>query len=133
MKIYRSILLNEGEEINKDNLGCSWTLCEIFAEDHAKDINGDLKKDGFVVLQADVNEDEIDWSNTLNAMENRGHEFEVVIRGNIKATVLIVEGIDFDEDAVIEGNGGDNTFEDYYDNYDGELTKEDLLLLSLEF
>jgi hypothetical protein len=133
MKLYRSILLNEGEDINTSNIGNSWTLCEIFAENHAKDINGDLKKDGFVVLQADVNEDEIDWSNTLNAMENRGYEFEVVIRGNIKATVLMVEGIDFDEYAVIEGNAGDNTFEDYYDNYDGELTKEDLLLLSLEF
>jgi hypothetical protein len=133
MKLYRSILLNEGEDINTSNIGNSWTLCEIFAENHAKDINGDLKKDGFVVLQADVNEDEIDWSNTLNAMENRGYEYEVVIRGNIKATVLMVEGIDFDEYAVIEGNAGDNTFEDYYDNYDGELTKEDLLLLSLEF
>jgi hypothetical protein len=133
MKLYRSILLNEGEDINTSNIGNSWTLCEIFSENHAKDINGDLKKDGFVVLQADVNEDQIDWSNTLNAMENRGYEFEVVIRGNIKATVLMVEGIDFDEYAVIEGNAGDNTFEDYYDNYDGELTKEDLLLLSLEF
>jgi hypothetical protein len=133
MKLYRSILLDQDEDINTNNIGNSWTLCEIFAENHAKDINGDLKKDGFVVLQADVNEDQIDWSNTLNAMENRGYEFEVVIRGNIKATVLMVEGIDFDEYAVIEGNAGDNTFEDYYDNYDGELTKEDLLLLSLEF
>jgi len=51
MKIYRSILLNEGEEINTTNLGCSWTLCEIFAEDHAKDINNHLGKDGFVILR----------------------------------------------------------------------------------
>ena|SRR5690554_2785912 len=133
MKIYRSILLNEGEEINTDNLGCSWTLCEIFAEDHAKDINGHLGKDGFVILQADVSEDDIDWSNTLHAMENRENEFEVVIMGDIKATVRMVEGIDFDEDMVIEGNAGDNSFEDYYDNYDGELTKEDFLNLAKEF
>jgi len=133
MKIYRSILLNEGEEINTENLGCSWTLCEIFAEDHAKDINGYLGKDGFVILQAEVSEDNIDWSNTLNAMEERENEFEVVVMGDIKATVRMVEGIDFDEDMVIEGNAGDNSFEDYYDNYDGELTKEDFLNLAKEF
>ena len=133
MKIYRSILLNEGEEINTENLGCSWTLCEIFAEDHAKDINGHLGKDGFVILQAEVSEDDIDWSNTLFAMENRENEFEVVIMGDIKATVRMVEGIDFDEDMIIEGNAGDNTFEDYCDNYDGDLTKEDFINLANEF
>ena len=133
MKIYRSILLNEGEEINTENLGCSWTLCEIFAEDHAKDINGHLGKEGFVILQAEVSEDDIDWSNTLHAMENRENEFEVVIWGDIKATVRMVEGIDFDECAVIEGNAGDNTFEDYYDNYDGDLTKRDFINLANEF
>lgn len=132
MKIYRSILLNEGEEINTENLGCSWTLCEIFAEDHAKDINGHLGKDGFVILQAEVSEDDIDWSNTLFAMENRENEFEAVVMGDIKATVRMVEGIDFDEDMIIEGNAGDNTFEDYYDNYDGDLTKEDFINLANE-
>src|SRR5690606_38444205 len=133
MKIYRSILLNEGEEIKTDNLGCSWTLCEIFAEDHANDINNHLGKDGFVVLEAEISENDIDWDNTLFAMENRKHEFEVVIMGNIKATVRMVEGIDFDEDMVIEGNTGDNKFEDYNDNYEGELTKEDFIKLSEEF
>ena len=133
MKIYRSILLNEGEEINTDNLGCSWTLCEIFAEDHAKDINNHLGKDGFVILQAEITDDDIDWSNTLFAMENRENEFEVVVWGNIKATVRMVDGIDFDEDTVIEGNAGDNTFEDYHESYDGDLTKVDFINLANEF
>lgn len=133
MKIYRSILLNEGEEINTDNLGCSWTLCEIFAEDHAKDINNHLDKDGFVILQAEITDEDIDWSNTLHAMENRKNEFEVVVWGNIKATVIMVDGIDFDEVKVIEGNLGDNTFEDYHDRYDGDLTKIDFINLANEF
>ena len=133
MKIYRSILLNEGEEINTTNLGCSWTLCEIFAEDHAKDINNHLQKDGFVILQAEINEDMIDWDNTLFAMENRNNEFEVVIYGNIKASVRIVEGIDFDEDQKFEGSTGNNEFEDYCETYEGDLLKEDFLTLASEF
>ena len=133
MKVYRSILLNEGEEINTENLGCSWTLCEIFAEDHAKDINGYLEKDGFVILQAEISEDNIDWSNTLHAMEERKHEFEVVLRGDVSATVRMVEGVDFDEEMIIEGSTGNNTFEDYNDNYEGDFTKEDLINLANEF
>ena len=134
MKIYRSILLNEGEEINTENLGCSWTLCEIFAEDHAKDINGHLGKDGFVILQAEVSKDDIDWSNTLHAMEERENEFEVVVMGDIKATVKMVDGhLNYEQDDIIEGNAGDNTFEDYYDNYDGDFTIEDFINLANEF
>jgi len=133
MKIYRSILLNEGEEINTTNLGCSWTLCEIFAEDHAKDINNHLGKDGFVILQAEITDDDIDWSNTLFAMENRENEFEVVIYGDIKATVRMVDGIDFDEDQEFEGSTGNDEFEDYCENYEGDLVKEDFLTLSSEF
>lgn len=133
MKIYRSILLNEGEEINIDNLGCSWTLCEIFAEDHAIDINNYHGKDGFVILQAEINEDMIDWDNTLFAMENRNKEFEVVVYGEIKASVRMVEGIDFDEDSKFEGSTGSNDFEDYCNSYEGELTKEDFLAIASEF
>src|SRR5690606_34632843 len=125
MKLYRSILLNEGEEINTDNVGSSWTLCEIFAEDHANDINNHHEKDGFVILSTEVSEDMVDFDNTLFAMENRDYEFEVVINGDITCRVHLVEGIDFDEDQIIEGNTGDNDFEDYCESYEGDLTKED--------
>lgn len=135
MKIYRSILLNEGEEINTDNLGCSWTLCEIFAEDHAKDINRALGKDGFVILKAEIGEEGIDWSNTLFAMEYRPHEYEVVLDGgDIETTIYMVEGIDhLEEDYAISGDVGCNNFEDYCDNYDGEVTREAFLELASEF
>jgi len=133
MKIYRSILLNQGEEINANALGCSWTLCEIFAEDHANDINNHLGKDGFVILQAEIEEESIDMDNTLFAMENRDYEFEVVVYGKIKASVRLVEGIEIDEDQIIQGETGNNEFEDYCENYEGELTVEDFLNLAKEF
>lgn len=133
VKIYRSILLNEGEEINAENLGCSWTLCEIFAEDHAKDINGHFGKDGFVILSTEVDEDQIDWSNTLFAMEERDHEFEVVISGDIVAEVEYSTVESIGSGLKLKGNSGQNNFEDYCDNYDGEVTKDDFFELASEF
>jgi hypothetical protein len=133
MKIYRSILLDQDEDINTNNIGNSWTLCEIFAEDHANDINRHFGKDGIVILSTEVSLDMIDIDNTLFAMENRDHEFEVVINGNITCSIHAVEGIDFDQDQIITGETGSNDFEDYTTNYEGDLTLSDLLLLSLEF
>lgn len=135
MKIYRSILLNEGEEINTENLGVSWTLCEIFAEDHAKDINRAQGKDGFVILRAEISEDKIDWSNTLFAMEHRPYEYEVVLDGgDIEATIYMVEGVDYlEEGDEVKGSAGWNNFEDYNDNYDGDVTREAFLELASEF
>lgn len=133
MKLYRSILLNDGEKIDSENIGCSWTLDYMFAEDHAEDINRFYRKDGYVIISTDVTEDMIDWSNTLFAMEHRPHECEVVIGGNIKCEVHSVDGVEFDEEVVIEGNVGDNDFEDYCHNYDGEITKADFLKFASEF
>lgn len=134
-KIYRSILLNQGEEINTDNLGCSWTLCEIFAEDHAKDINRYHGKDGFVVLETTVTVDQIDWDNTLFSMDHRSYEYEVVVFSeDIEAEVRVVEGIDHIESGeIIEGNTGSNNFEDYCEEYDGVLSEEDFFETANEF
>lgn len=133
MKLYRSILLDQDEDINTENIGNSWTLCEVFAEDHAKDINRHLGKEGIVILSTDISEDMIDMYNTLFAMENRDHEYEVVINGNITCAIHFVQGIDFDQGQIITGETGSNYFEDYTNNYEGDLTAEDLLSLSLEF
>jgi len=134
MKLFRSILLNEGEEINKENLGNSWSLCDILAGDHAEDINGFHEKDGYVVLTIDVSEDMINFDNSLFAMEHRKNEFEIVVAGeDVECEVFLVQGIEFDEDQVIKGNTGGNEFEDYTDEYHGELTKKDLIELINEF
>jgi hypothetical protein len=133
MKLYRSILLDQDEDINTSNIGNSWLLCEIFAEDHANDINRHLGKDGIIILSTEVSEDMIDIDNTLFAMENRAHEFEVVINGKITCRIHSVEGIDFDQDQIITGETVSNVFEDYTTNYEGDLTLSDLLSLSLEF
>ena len=133
MKLYRSILLDQDEDINTNNIGNSWTLCEIFAENHANDINRCLGKDGIVILSTEVSEDMIDMDNTLFAMEKRGYEYEVVINGAISCNVHLVDGIDFDEDQIIVGETGSNDFEDYTNNYDGELTSVSFLSLASEF
>jgi len=134
MKLFRSILLNEGDEIDTSNLGNSWTLCDIFAENHADDINRFLCKDGYVVLSIDVDIDMVDIDNSLFALENRENECEIVIDSQeVECRVHLVQGIDFDDSQIIKGNTGSNEFEDYTTEYEGDLTKEDLTELINEF
>ena len=134
MKLFRSILLNEGDEIDTSNLGNSWTLCDIFAENHADDINRFLCKDGYVVLSIDVDIDMVDIDNSLFALENRENEWEIVVDSQeVECRVHLVQGIDFDDSQIIKGNTGSNEFEDYTTEYEGDLTKEDLTELINEF
>jgi len=84
-------------------------------------------------LSTEVSEDMIDMDNTIFAMEKRGYEYEVVINGAISCNVHLVDGIDFDEDQIIVGETGSNDFEDYTNNYDGELTSVSFLSLASEF
>ena len=134
MKLFRSILLNEGDEIDTSNLGNSWTLCDIFAENHADDINRFLCKDGYVVLSIDVDIDMVDIDNSLFALENRENECEIVVDSQeVECIVHLVQGIDFDDSQIIKGNTGSNEFEDYTTEYEGDLTKEDFTELINEF
>jgi|SRR5690606_15147701 len=134
MKIYRSILLNEGETINTENIGTSWTLCHVFADDHANDIIRANEKEGYVILEAEINDCDIDWSNTLYAMETRPNEFEVVLSGGeIKAEVIYSENTSIEEGDIVDGFVGSNNFEDYCDSYEGDLSKEDFITLASEF
>ena len=134
MKLFRSILLNEGDEIDTSNLGNSWTLCDIFAENHADDINRFLCKDGYVVLSIDVDIDMVDIDNSLFALENRENECEIVVDSQeVECRVHLVQGIDFDDSQIIKGNTGSNEFEDYTTEYEGDLTKEDFTELINEF
>ena len=129
MKIYRSILLDKGDKIETDNIGVSWTICPEFVVFHAEDINRCVGRDGYVVLSMDIQKDNVDWSNTLDAMENREHEFELVINAysNIKCEIEVVKNLDFAVGTIIEGNAGGNTFEDYNEEYDGGLTINDFM------
>ena len=134
MKLFRSILLNEEDEIDTNNLGNSWTLCDIFAENHADDINRFHGKDGYAVLSIDVDIDMVDIHNSLFALENRESECEIVIDSqDVECRVHLVQGIEFDDSQIIKGNTGGNEFEDYTTQYEGDLTKEDLIELINEF
>jgi len=135
MKIYRSILLNEGDKVDRENVGISWTLCEIFAEDHAKDINRGVKKDGFVIISAEITEENIDFDNTLFALENRDYEYEVVLLPcELKCEVSYVESVEhIEEGETFFGTSGSNSFEDYCDDYEGELTKKDFFEIANQF
>lgn len=134
MKIYRSILLNEKEAINTENIGNSWTLCSVFAEDHAKDINRRVEKDGYVILEANVEVEMIDWNNTLLAMERRPNEFEVVLIDQELAFSVSLSRIDsVEENAEFAARTGSNIFEDYSANYTGGLTQADFVALAETF
>jgi hypothetical protein len=58
-------------------------------------------------------------------------EFEIA--GKSVINVTLSEGIEFDENQIIKGNTGSNEFEDYTTEYNGDLTKKDLMNLINEF
>lgn len=134
-RIYRGIALNEGEAINTDTLGCSWSLDEVYASNHGKMIADARSKDGYILIYADIDESVIDWSNTLYAMETRDNEFEVVLNGSeIAAKVYYSELDSIESGEVFTGqSASESDFEDYCNNYDGEITKEDFISLANEF
>ena len=135
MKIYRGIAINENETINS-NLGVSWSLDIIFAENHAKSIASVRGKDGYIVLEAEIEEDVIEMNNTLFAMENRSNEYEVVLNhGTELVTYVEITTIEsIEQYAKIEGVAVTETnFEDYCNSYEGELTSEDFFNLANEF
>lgn len=136
MKIYRGIALKENESINTNELGISWSLDIIFAENHAKEICSARGIDGYIVLEAVINEDVIDMNNTLFAMEYRPNEYEIVlIDGSELVSYVEITNIDsIEQYAKVEGIATTSTtFEDYTNSYDGELTKNDLVELINEF
>lgn len=136
MKIYRGIALNENESINTSELGVSWSLCPIFAENHAKSISHVIRTDGYVVLEAVIDESVIDIDNTLFAMENRPNEYEIVlVSGTEIVSYVEISSIDSVEQyAKVEGVAVTSIiFEDYTNRYEGDLTENDLLELINEF
>src|SRR5580692_3013194 len=130
MKVYRGISLNENQKINTENIGCSWSLCEIFAENRGKLIARHNNHSGYIVLYADVHIDAIDFDNSLFAMETRPHEYEIVLN-NVEISgyvhISTLEGIEENEE--FTGRVGCNIFEDYTHKYDGELKKLALIEL----
>ena len=135
LTIYRGIALNEEESVNTENLGCAWSLCSVYAEQHGKMIAKAQGKDGWVVLVTTISEDFIDWSNTLWAMETRPNEYEVVLNGAEVSTEVYYSNLESVEqwEAFIGTSTSESEFEDYNDNYDGSLTKGDFFALSEEF
>ena len=133
MKIYRSILLDDNDTIQKEQLGISWSLCCEFAETHAIDINRMLNKDDIIIIEADIDQLLIDWDNTLFSMENRPYEYEVVLYPRVD---VIVQSHDYSEKEIerfLGNTGPARDFEDYCEKYEGELTKEAFLNLANEF
>jgi len=136
MRIYRGITLNEGEKINTQNIGRSWSLCEIYAEDHVK--NNCPEKRTYVVLAADIDESMIDWPNTLLAHDRRPREFEIVLKkaAEIQAYIHFSKNDDYAQFDPVDGMSGDNVFEDYFFNdeeYGGNLTIGDVIALADSF
>jgi hypothetical protein len=136
MRIYRGIALNENDSVNTNELGISWSLDVTFAENHAKSISSVRGTDGYIVLEAVINEDVIDMNNTLFAMENRPNEYEIVlIDGTELASYVELTTIDSIEQYAKVGGIAttSTTFEDYTNSYDGDLTENDLIELVNEF
>lgn len=117
MRIYRGIALNEGEKINVENIGCSWSLDDEYADKHADGVKESLGKDGFVILFAEVDETEIDWLNTLFAQDTRPHEYEIVLKNvPVEGYIFLSRVSHIDTLSDFSGVAGDNTFEDYLSN-----------------
>lgn len=130
--LYRGIALNEGEIINTENIGCSWTLCEVFAQTQAENIANARGIEGIVVIVSEVPVSDIDMDNTLFSMERRKNEYEVVVRNQDIVAEVVYSTFDT-EGEIIEGNTGGNGFEDYVESYEGDLTENDFFAIAEEF
>jgi len=127
-EIYRGIAINEGEVIS-ENIGCSWSLDRTYADAHAEMIMSALGKDGYILLKTEVAMDDIAMDSTLFALETRVNEYEIVLKDcKIKAVVDYAHWVEHIIDGdVVNGSAGNNYFEDYTNDYTGELTIKDLI------
>ena len=116
-KIYRGIAINENGSIQNENLGTSWTLDEIFAEDRSESFaKVDFRKEGVnrpIVMMAEVTDEMIDWPATLGQMNGQYFEteYEVILNGNTDIAFEVVqdEKADWLEVESLEGNYEGNT------------------------
>lgn len=134
MKVYRSISLAPDARINTDNIGRSWSLCEIYAEHHVKQAGCN----SYVILAADIDESQIEVANTLYAHDTRPREFEVVLTHDteIEAIIHFSKHDGYEQYDNVTGNAGDNFFEDYlsYSSpYEGTTTMTNIIELAETF
>jgi len=133
MKIYRAIALKNTQQINLDNIGRSWTLDEVYAEHHVKQAGCS----SYIILAAEVEEDQIDVDNTLYAYDTRPREYEIVLKNvEIEAIIHFSTHENYEQWDTIAGQTGNNFFEDYLSDrspYEGEKTMNDILELAESF
>ena len=97
MKLYRGIAVNETGEIRNNEIGISWTLDNTFASERAELMaKNDFNNDNSVrplVIEANINDDMIDWAATLGQMKTDyfEKEYEVILLPNIDITYRIIE------------------------------------------
>ena len=134
MKIYRAIA---NDTINTDQLGASWTLCEVFAEKRAKEMATVNDSENWVVISAEVNENNIDWNATLAQFKSDyfNTEFEVVLNNyvDVEFEVVYSDG-DFEDGFGSTGNNeSDETMSVLEDDEDIKSLKSEFLGIASEF
>lgn len=134
MKIYRAIA---SDTINTEQLGASWTLCEVFAEKRAKEMATVNDSGNWVVISAEVNEDDVDWDATLAQFKSDyfDTEFEVVLNNYVDVDFEVVysEG-DFEDGSGSTGNNEpDETMSELEDDEDIESLKAEFIEIANEF
>jgi hypothetical protein len=82
MWIYRGIAIEEGKEVNLENIGNSWSLSREVAEARASEMASFHGYPTQVIIEAKVNESNIDWVRTIGQAKNASFaaEQEVVIK-----------------------------------------------------
>lgn len=142
-KIYRGLAVNKEGELRSDEVGISWTLDEVFADNRALLMaDNDFRNEGVerpIVLTAEVTEDDIDWEATCGQMKGDyfNEEFEVILLPNIDITFEIIsdeksyslcqEDL---EGTTISGNTGSGNYDE---TMSGKCDDEELEELKKEF
>lgn len=131
MTIYRSIALEEGTEINWQNVGASFTMCPFVARNLAEERFSDAAR--IVVISADFSDSEIDWDYTCGQMisDYFDAELEAVVNDQIEKTFTVVfDSLDEMEGEEFEGSTGysdrDETMSEYCEEEE-EKTLSDMI------
>ena len=110
LRLYRALIIEKGEKINKKDLGVHWTIDEYFARNlfHYDTFGGAsdeiLEDYDFYVITAEFNKDDIDFDETINKrlIKNSGHFWDELTGEFIENPDMLYHPYSHEDEIVIK-------------------------------
>jgi len=116
LRLYRALIIEKGEKINKKDLGVHWTLDEDFARnlfyyDTFGGATDEILEDyNFYVITAEFNKDDIDFQETINKrlIKNSGHFWDELTGEFIENPDMLYHPYSHEDEIVIKRKSNPN-------------------------